>query len=57
MYAKYRFKADSNSLFLHSQVDVMREWCPNPIKWLFIRFESGPDYISRDRAVGSSLGS
>ena len=19
-------------------------WCPSPIKWLFIRFESGPDY-------------
>ena len=22
----------------------MRDWCPSPVKWLFIRFESGPDY-------------
>ena len=29
---------------LVSQVDVMRDWFPSPVKWLFIRFESGPDY-------------
>jgi len=25
-------------------VGVMRDWFPSPLKWLLIRFESGPDY-------------
>ena len=44
-----RHEFESRTEYNVSQVGVMRNWFPSPVKRLLIRFESGPDYKGSTR--------